>query len=136
MRVVLPNGGIYQCGGMDKPDSWRGGLADEVIEDEADDVVAAGLDMVVEPMLADYSGTRVKIGTPKGNGRLAEAYNKAPPSSRFLLPWQATGALDDEQIADLREKLDDEEIRPGDGVLVHLPERRLLLWQMARCRDP
>src|SRR5450631_4253100 len=36
LRVELPNGGVYQCGGMDKPDSWRGGYAAEVIEDEAD----------------------------------------------------------------------------------------------------
>src|ERR1017187_1153161 len=34
LRVELPNKGVYQCGGMDKPDSWRGGYADEVIEDE------------------------------------------------------------------------------------------------------
>src|ERR1700712_764128 len=25
MRLILPNGGIYQAGGLDKPDSWRGG---------------------------------------------------------------------------------------------------------------
>ncbi|OYV74778.1 MAG: hypothetical protein B7Z66_15290 [Chromatiales bacterium 21-64-14] len=109
MRVILPNGGVYQCGGMDKPDSWRGGLADEVIEDEADDVIATGLDMVVEPMLADYAGCRVKIGTPKGNGRLAAAYDKCDQAARFLLPWQLTGALDDAQIASLRATLDEEE---------------------------
>lgn len=109
MRVVLPNGGVYQCGGMDKPDSWRGGYADEVIEDEADDVVASGLDMVVEPMLSDYQGSRVKIGTPKGNGRLAEAYDSANPDARFLLPYQSTGVLSTEQIARLRESLDAEE---------------------------
>jgi phage terminase large subunit len=108
-RVVLPNGGVYQCGGMDKPDNWRGGYADEVVEDEADDVIADGLDMVIEPMLADYSGTRIKIGTPKGNGRLAKAYNDAAPEARFLLPWQQTGVLDDQQISDLRNKLDVEE---------------------------
>lgn len=112
MRIVLPNGGVYQCGGMDQPDSWRGGLADEVIEDEADDVIASGLDMVIEPMLADYAGTRIKIGTPKGNGRLEKAYSDAaddPDSARFLLPWQATGALDNEQIDRLRRDLDAEE---------------------------
>lgn len=112
MRVVLPNKGVYQCGGMDKPDSWRGGYADEVIEDEADDVIAAGLDMVVEPMLADYSGSRVKIGTPKGNGRLAKAYDDAGrdnQSARFLLPYQTTGVLDDAQISKLRQDLDEEE---------------------------
>jgi hypothetical protein len=112
MRVELPNGGVYQCGGMDNPDSWRGGYADEVIEDEADDVVATGLDMVVEPMLADYSGSRVKIGTPKGNGRLSQAYDDAgedPAAARFLLPWQKTGVFDAEQIAKLRRDLDEEE---------------------------
>ncbi len=114
-RVILPNGGVYQCGGMDKPDNWRGGYADELIEDEADDVIAAGLDMVVEPMLADYSGTRIKIGTPKGNGRLADAYNAAPRGARFLLRWQDTGVLDPDQVERLRQSpsnpdgLDEEE---------------------------
>src|SRR6185437_16172466 len=109
---ILPNQGVYQCGGMDKPDSWRGGLADEVIEDEADDVIASGLDMVIEPMLADYDGTRVKIGTPKGNGRLAQAYHDAgndPTAERFLLPYTRTNALDARQIERLRKDLDDEE---------------------------
>ena len=112
LRVELPNGGVYQCGGMDNPDAWRGGYADEVIEDEADDQTAEGLDMVVAPMLADYRGTRVKVGTPKGNGRLADAYNDAasdPGASRYLLRWQDTGVLDDQQITDLRRELDEEE---------------------------
>jgi hypothetical protein len=83
-----------------------------VVEDEADDVIASGLDMVVEPMLADYSGSRIKIGTPKGNGRLAAAYDAAghdDNSSRYLLPWQETGALDTAQVQRLRETLDEEE---------------------------
>lgn len=112
MRIEFPNGGVYQCGGMDNPDSWRGGYADEVIEDEADDVIASGLDMVIEPMLADYSGSRVKIGTPKGNGRLAQAYEQAAEdeeTARFLLPWQKTGVFDQGQIEKLRRDLDDEE---------------------------
>lgn len=112
LRVELPNGGVYQAGGMDKPDSWRGGYADLVIEDEADDVIASGLDMVVEPMLADYGGARVKIGTPKGNGRLAAAYHAAgndPNAARFLLPWQTTKALADDQVQRLRETLDEDE---------------------------
>jgi phage terminase large subunit len=112
MRIELPNGGVYQCGGMDRPDSYRGSYADELIEDEADDVIASGLDMVVEPMLSDYSGSRVRIGTPKGNGRLAAAYDAAaedPQSSRFLLPYQVTGALEPAQVERLRLTLDEEE---------------------------
>jgi len=112
MRIVMPSGGVYQAGGMDNPDAWRGGYADEVIEDEADDVTAGGLDMVVEPMLSDYMGTRIKVGTPKGNGRLADAYMAAgddPDASRYLLPWQETGVLSIEQINRLRKELDEEE---------------------------
>ena len=111
-RIELPNGGVYQAGGMDNPDAWRGGYADEVIEDEADDVTAGGLDMVVEPMLTDYMGTRIQVGTPKGNGRLEKAYHAAGldrHASRYLLPWQKTGVLNEEQIARLRERLDEEE---------------------------
>lgn len=112
-RILLPNGGIYQIGGMDNPDAWRGGYADEIIEDESDDTTAAGLDMVVEPMLADYNGTRFKVGTPKGNGRLHAAYEAAGEdpvnTSRYLLPWQATGVFTREQIERLRSQLDEEE---------------------------
>jgi hypothetical protein len=112
LRVELPGGGVYQCGGMDKPDAWRGGFADLVIEDEADDVIASGLDMVIVPMLADYSGQRIKIGTPKGNGRLADAYNVAandPTSSRYLLRYTDTKVFTPQQVEDIRENLDEEE---------------------------
>jgi phage terminase large subunit len=112
MRVVLPSRGIYQCGGMDKPDSWRGGYADEVIEDEADDVMAEGIDMVVTPMLSDYSGARVYIGTPKGNDRIHDLYEQAADradTTRFLLTYRDTNALSAEQIEEIRRNLDEDE---------------------------
>src|SRR4051812_19111776 len=37
LAVRMPNGGIFQCGGADNVDSWRGGGADLVIVDEFDD---------------------------------------------------------------------------------------------------
>ncbi len=111
-RIILPNGGVYQTGGMDEPDRWRGGYADLVIEDEADDVPAGGLDMVVVPMLTDFQGQRIKIGTPKGHGRLAEAYDKAgsdESASRFLLTWKDTNVFTSEEIEVIRRDMDDEE---------------------------
>lgn len=108
MLVRFPGGRVYQAGGMDNPDSWRGGYADEVVEDEADDVIAGGLDMVIEPMLADYGGTRIYAGTPKGNGRLATLYDRAghePGWSRYLLRYQDTGVMSDEAISRLRTQL-------------------------------
>lgn len=111
-QIRFPNGGVYQAGGMDNPDAWRGGYADEVIEDEADDVTAGGLDMVVEPMLSDYLGTRLYAGTPKGNGRLQAKYDLAGHAagwSRYLLRYQDTGALSEEAVARLRVSLTAEE---------------------------
>lgn len=112
MRVVLPNGGIYQAGGMDKPDSWRGGYADEVILDEYDDTHAEGQATAVEPMLADYHGVLVRSGTPKGYGRLKAAYERAGVTegwSRYLLRWQDTDILTPEAIDQLRAEMTPEE---------------------------
>jgi phage terminase large subunit len=111
-RIVLPAGGVYQAGGMDRPETWRGGYADELIEDEADDVTGDSLDTVIEPMLADYLGVRLKVGTPKGNGRLKSAFDRAgtePGWSRYLLTWRDTGVLTEEQIARLRTEMTEEE---------------------------
>ena len=64
MAIKLPNGGTYQCGGCDNPDSWRGGAADEAVIDEADDTPPSLVPLVIEPMLADRNGTLVLSGTP------------------------------------------------------------------------
>jgi hypothetical protein len=112
MRLVLPNGAVYQAGGMDKPDSWRGGSADEVILDEYDDTHAEGQATAIEPMLADFGGVLVRSGTPKGYGRLKAAYERAgdlPGWSRYLLRHQDTGVLSTEAIADLRAEMTAEE---------------------------
>lgn len=95
LQVRFPGGRVYQAGGMDNPEGWRGGYADEVIEDEADDVAAGGLNMVIDPMLADYQGTRVYAGTPKGTGRLADLFDKAQAEgwARWRLGYQDTGCV-------------------------------------------
>ena len=110
-RIVLPNGAVYQTGGMDKPDGWRGGYADEVILDEYDDTHAEGQATAILPMLADYGGVFIRSGTPKGYGKLKAAYEEAKASgaSSYLLRWQDTGALDDATIADLRAEMTPEE---------------------------
>lgn len=112
MRLVLPNGAIYQAGGMDKPDSWRGGYADEIILDEYDDTHAEGQATAVEPMLADFGGVLVRSGTPKGFGRLKGAYERAataPGWSRYLLRHQDTGVLSEDAIQSLRDEMTAEE---------------------------
>ncbi len=114
MAVRLPNGGVYQCGGADNPDVWRGGGAIECIIDEFDDTPQTMVPLVIEPMLADRDGTLVRSGTPKGNGLLQAAYDRAklsPEYSTYLLDYKATGALSDEAIERLRAEMSEEEFQ-------------------------
>jgi len=112
MAIRLPNGGTWQAGGADNPDSWRGGYADECIIDEFDDTPQSMVSLVIEPMLADRDGTLVRSGTPKGRGLLQAAYDRAritPGYSSYLLDYRKTGALSDAAIERLRLEMSDEE---------------------------
>jgi phage terminase large subunit len=112
MSVKLPNGGTYQCGGADNQDVWRGGGAIECIIDEFDDTPPSMVPLVIEPMLADRNGTLVRSGTPKGNGLLEAAYNRAtttPGYSAYLLDYTKTEALTPEAIERLRTEMTEEE---------------------------
>jgi phage terminase large subunit len=112
MAIRLPNGGTWQAGGADNPDSWRGGYGDEVIIDEFDDTPQSMVPLVIEPMLADRDGTLVRSGTPKGRGLLQAAYDRAritPGYSSYLLDYTKTGALSDEAITRLRQEMSEEE---------------------------
>jgi hypothetical protein len=114
LAIRLPNGGIFQCGGADNADSWRGGGADLVIVDEFDDTPASLVPLVIEPMLADRNGTLVRSGTPKGRGLLQAAFDRAklsPGYSSYLLDYTQTGALNDEAIETLRREMSDEEFQ-------------------------
>lgn len=112
MMVRLPNGGVFQCGGADNPDSWRGGYADEVVIDEFDDTPPSMVPLIIEPMLADRHGTLVRSGTPKGRGLLQAAFDRArvsPGYSSYFLDHTKTRALSDDAIATLRREMTAEE---------------------------
>jgi phage terminase large subunit len=112
LAIRLPNGGVFQAGGADNIDSWRGGGADLVVVDEFDDTPASLVPLVIEPMLADRTGTLVRSGTPKGRGLLQAAYDRAkvtPGYSAYLLDYTKTGALSDEAIETLRREMSREE---------------------------
>jgi hypothetical protein len=114
LAIKLPNGGVFQAGGADNVDSWRGGGADLVVVDEFDDTPASLVPLVIEPMLADRNGTLVRSGTPKGRGLLQAAYDRAritPGYSAYLLDYTKTGALNDEAIKTLRQEMSDEEFQ-------------------------
>jgi len=112
MAIRLANGAIFQCGGADNQDSWRGGYADEVILDEFDDHPQTMVPLVIEPMLADRDGVLVRSGTPKGRGLLQAAYDRAritPGHSAYLLDYTKTNTLSAEAIERLRVEMSIEE---------------------------
>ena len=112
MVIRLPNGGVFQAGGADRVDSWRGGAADLVVVDEFDDTPPSLVPLVIEPMLADRDGTLVRSGTPKGRGLLQAAYDRArtiPGYSAYLLDYRKTGALSAAAIARLRREMTEAE---------------------------
>ena len=112
MAIRLPNDAVFQCGGADNVDSWRGGRADFVTIDEFDDTPASLVPLVIEPMLADRAGTLIRSGTPKGNGLLQAAYDRAritPGYSSYLLDYTKTGVLSPDAIAVLRREMSEEE---------------------------
>lgn len=112
--IRFPNGGVFQIGGADRQDSWRGSYADFVAIDEFDDTPPTMVPLVIEPMLADRDGTLVRSGTPRGRGLLQAAYDKAritPGHSSYLLDYTKTGALSDSAISRLRVEMQEDEFR-------------------------
>ena len=114
MSINFANGGVFQCGGADNPDSWRGSYADEVAIDEFDDTPISMVPLVIEPMLADRDGTLIRSGTPKGQGLLKTAYERArtsPDYSTYLLDYTKTNALTEAAVERLRQEMSDEEFQ-------------------------
>lgn len=112
MSIRFANGGTWQAGGADNPDSWRGGYGDEIIIDEYDDTPQTMVPLVIEPMLADRAGVLVRSGTPKGRGLLQAAYDRArvtPGHSAYLLDYTKTNTLSPEAISRLRMEMSEEE---------------------------
>lgn len=112
LAVRFANGGVFQAGGADNVDSWRGGGADLCVVDEYDDTPPTLVPLVIEPMLADRNGTLVRSGTPKGNGLLQAAYERGRMTegySTYLLDYTKTGVLSEEAIGRLRAEMSAEE---------------------------
>lgn len=107
-QIRFAGGGVFQAGGTDNPDAWRGGYADEAILDEFEDMPPSVVPLVIMPMLSDRKGTLVLSGTPKGRGMLRQKFHEAAARvgwSRYLLTYRETGALSEEAITRLRNEL-------------------------------
>lgn len=77
LRVELPNGTQIRLYGADHPESLRGGYFDGVVLDEVADMKPNVWALIVRPMLTDYRGWALFIGTPKGVNLFSELYYRA-----------------------------------------------------------
>lgn len=102
-KIVFKNGSEVHARSTTKPEYLRGHKAHRVVLDEAayipDDVVS----QVVEPMLADFNGSWIKIGTPFGKNHFYDTYLKGqseefPDYSSYRFPSTANPHISHEFI--------------------------------------
>jgi phage terminase large subunit-like protein len=75
-KIIFKNGSEIHARSTTKPEYLRGHKAHRVILDEAAYIPNDVISQVVEPMLADYNGSWIKIGTPFGKNHFYDTYLK------------------------------------------------------------
>ena len=112
LRVDLVGGRRIQLLGADSPDAIRGIYADGVVLDEFGQMRPGLWGEVIRPALADRKGWAIFIGTPKGRNAFYTRYKKALKDPKWyaaLYKASETGILPPEEIADLKDELDEDE---------------------------
>ncbi len=75
-KIIFKNGSEIHARSTTKPEYLRGHKAHRVILDEAAYIPDEVISQVVEPMLADFNGSWIKIGTPFGKNHFYDSYLK------------------------------------------------------------
>ncbi len=90
-KIIFKNGSEIHARSTTKPEYLRGHKAHRVILDEAAYIPDEVVSQVIEPMLADYNGSWIKIGTPFGKNHFYDTYLKGqspdfPDYSSYRFP--------------------------------------------------
>jgi len=102
-HIIFKNDSVIHARSASKPEFLRGHKAHRIILDEAafipDDVISN----IIEPMLADYNGSWIKIGTPFGKNHFYDSYLKGqseefPDYSSYRFPSTANPHISHEFI--------------------------------------
>lgn len=106
-------GHVIRLVGMDDPDSLRGSGLWFFVGDEWDDAKAAIWPEIIRPMLATSGGHALKIGTPKGFGKLYDGYTAGqagPAKDPEIMSWSYNtlqgGNVPQEEVDRARKTLD------------------------------
>jgi hypothetical protein len=110
LYVTLVNNAQIRVFGADNPDSIRGDYLDGVLLDEYADMRPSVWGQVIRPMLVDYRGWAVFIGTPKGHNEFYEMYTKALLERdrwfTFMLKASQSGILSPEELEEVKREID------------------------------
>lgn len=110
LAIDLKNGSRVRLFGADNPDALRGIYLDGVVLDEYGDQRPTVWGEIIRPLLADRRGWATFIGTPKGKNHFYDIREQARTSPEWMyleLKASATGALDDEELADAKRTMTD-----------------------------
>lgn len=105
LTVILHSGARISLYGADNPDALRGSYLDGCVIDEYGDVQPRLFSEIVLPMLADYKGWCVFIGTPKGKNHFFDLWESANASGDWytlLMPATESGVIDAAELELIR----------------------------------
>lgn len=113
LKITLPNKAEIRLFGADNPDSLRGDYLDGAACDEYGDWHPDVFPTVIRPMLADYKGWSVFIGTPKGHNAFYDQHRAAEqdPANWFTMTLRASqsGLIVPEELEDLRRSMTEDQ---------------------------
>lgn len=110
--TALPNSPRITIYGADNPDSFRGLYLDGAVLDEFGNMRESVWREVLLPALIDRRGWAVFMGTPNGPNHFRDTYYTALDDEawfKLLLPVTQTGAIAEEDLAEMRKIMDPEE---------------------------
>jgi phage terminase large subunit len=111
--VELPtNGARISLYGADNPDAFRGLYFDGLVLDEYGNMRPSVWTEVLLPTLIDRRGWAVFMGTPNGPNHFRDMYDERsvdPEWHTSLMPYTFTRVIPDDDIADIRKQMSEEE---------------------------
>jgi len=111
-RVSLPNNSQIRLFGADNPDALRGIYCDGAVLDEYAQCNPSIFSSILRPALSERKGWCVFSGTPNGRNDFYDklCYAQSNPDwFHAVLKASETGILDDEELADARRTMTEEE---------------------------
>ncbi len=135
--VTFPNGGFLALYSADNPNAIRGDAYHFAIVDEAPLIEEETWTDVIQPTLADFDGSAILIGTPKGRNWFWREWTKAKANGKDSMAWtaptndnpmptiQKAFEMAKERVSErtFRQEWLAEFIDDGGGVFTHVRER-------------